>query len=1170
MRTVLGGVVNALRVDPGTPDVVVERQLRELKLQLPRVMLGVGGCTLFIASYFWNQLNPALVAILMAYALAHFAFLPKWLRMDVDAMPAPERRKIVNGVLPKTIVFAFVCCLTSISLALEAGHDAYILVSLWCLYCGVGGAMGIAALAHRSSFPLVICITPITVLMFGSGDKMLVSIGGVMLVAMIIYHYYNTRIGNVLAELSISQQQLKENAAEVNERFRHFIETASDWAWEIDARGRLSYVSPNFEKITGLASGDIIGAPAIRLIRIDSQEQAAAEKAFTEAFEQHEPIRDIVHVASTRAGKTMTVSASGLPQYNADGNFMGYVGWSRDITAQATAEALLKKSEERYKDFAESAGDWAWEVDADLRYTFISEKAQQVTGGDHSRFIGEAMSFSGNGVSEDDWGKLKQTIENREPVQQFISSVNLNGGDPVWIERSARPIFDEQGIFSGYRGVARDVSKRVNAQRTAVEARQELEEINAHLEETIEERTAAIAEKSQLMEEVLESMAHGMVVIDEDDATIIAVNEKAWQMSGLPKEAWAVGNDIRQLLQLGIDHGMYEYGSIEEYFETSDKALKEYGDFRAIRRQKDGAIIEESVRTRPSGGRVITYRDITEAQQREDELRALSEELKASQAEAIAANRAKSEFLANMSHEIRTPMNGVIGMASLLLDTRLDEKQKDMAKVIVSSGDALLKIINDILDFSRLEAGKMRIVREPFDLRDCMEDVASLLALPVEEKGIELMVRISPKLNTDFIGDIGRVRQVVTNLVGNAVKFTESGHILLEIDGVHRGEIADVTISVSDTGCGIPDEKLKSIFEEFEQVDGSSARKHNGAGLGLAISKKMIEAMGGSIAVESEVGKGSNFTIRMPFAIDETALDGQERQPFSFADKRAIVVDDNAVNRTILKEQLASWGLAADVAESAEDAIKAVKSAAASNTPYSIGILDYQMPGADGVELARMIKNDADLASTPLILLTSAGRKGDPAGLSGDLFSAYLVKPARSSLLLDSILTALNDSALQQLQQQSAQKLSSDERGDACPFTSDGSRLRVLVAEDNIVNQMVVKAMLDKLCCDVSIASNGKLAVEKYAEIQPDIVLMDMSMPEMDGAEATARIRAIEQQGNRSMPIIGVTAHALREDKQKCLDAGMDDYLPKPVKQDALVEMLAKWTATANKTQTAL
>ena len=821
-------------------------------------------------------------------------------------------------------------------------------------------------------------------------------------------------------------------------------------------------------------------------------------------------------------------------------------------------------------DFAESAGDWAWEVDAELRYTYISDRAEEVTGIDHRRYLGSKLSLHSNDPEADrtSFAALRKAIDACAPFVDFKSSIELGDGKTLWMERSAKPVFDDKGAFMGYRGVASDVTARVEAREEARRAHRLLEESNAKLEEVVSERTADLEAKSGTLAEVLESMAQGLVVLDAN-YTVVDINEQAWRLSGLPQEMWAPGKSIKPVLEIGLRHGLYEYDDVEAYFEATRTALKKTSEFRALRRQKDGVIIEEITRRRPCGGYVVTYSDVTNAQNREDELRELSEELLAAKDAAEAANRAKSEFLANMSHEIRTPMNGVVGMASLLLDTGLDEKQTDMANIIVSSGDSLLTIINDVLDFSRLEAGKLRLVREPFDLRTSIEDVAGLLSLPVEEKQVEVMVRYQPDLRGNLIGDPGRIRQVVTNLIGNAVKFTDQGHVLIEVSGVRRGEIADVTIAITDTGCGIPEEKLSSIFEEFEQVDGTAQRRHDGAGLGLAISRRMVEAMGGEVSVTSKEGVGSTFSVRLPLGVDENAMDSLKAPIGAFDAVRAVIVDDNDVNRKILSEQLASWGLESDAFSDAKQCLGAMKKAAAENRHYDVAILDFQMPGADGVELAKWIKADETLALTSLILLTSAGRKGDPTALADDLFSAYLVKPARASMLLDSILTALNDGAIAQLRKKSTQSKLSSEPSSHCAFTADGAPLRVLVAEDNIVNQMVVKAMLEKLSCDVTLASNGAIAIEKYKQDGADIILMDLSMPEMDGGEATALIRAHQEVTDQSAPIIGVTAHAMLEDRQRCIDAGMDDYLAKPVKQDALNEILSKWTVAAAKTQSA-
>ena len=1145
------------------PDIVVDRQLHELKQQLPRVQLGIGICSSFVGYRFLDVANVAVLTALGIF-LAFLVFrAPSWALLNIDAMTPAAKRRRVNSITPVTLALGIGSVTIAIYLSQYADKEGIILLALWCLYMGVGSSMGLAALPRVSSLPLLLCILPFIAVMLTTADADIITIACVMFTAAVVVHYHNQRIGGVLAELSIHQQDIQESAERSTARFRRYIEAASDWAWEIDANGNLAYISPNFEKLTGLSASNFINKDFLEVGRTPGNSSPSAEKVFTEPFRNRLPINDARHDVLKADGGLLSVSASGMPQFDTNGSFLGYIGWSRDISKRVRAERLLRESEERHRHFAESAGDWAWETDADMRLTYISEQAAEVLGLDLDSLIGQETPLSGNSLNDEEARHLNEIIKNREPIDKFISSFSFDCGKTVWVERNAKPVFDKDGSFKGYRGVARDVSDRVEARLAAADALKKLAEINANQENVIRQRTNDIKKKSLLMAEVLESMSHGVIVLD-DDYTIIELNEKAWRMSGMPKECWSIGTDIKPLLQMGINHGMYEYSSVEDYFTDCAAALDAGEDFRAVRRQNDGAIIEESARRRPNGGLVITYRDITLSQIREDELRALSEQLRASKEEAESANRSKSEFLANMSHEIRTPMNGVIGMASLLLDTGLTQKQADMARVIVSSGDSLLKIINDILDFSRLEAGKLRLIREPFRLRECIEDVASLLALPVEEKRLELMVRIQPNLDDSVIGDPGRVRQVITNLVGNAVKFTEDGHILVDVTGAKRGEIADLTISVSDTGCGIPKEKLLAIFEEFEQVDGSAARKHNGAGLGLAISKKMVEAMGGSLSVESAMGKGSTFSMRLPLAIDEANANPSARPDFDFSGKRALIVDDNEINRTILKEQLTSWGIDADLADCAETARNAMHNNATAGTPYSIAILDFQMPGADGIELAQMIKSDERIASTPLVLLTSAGRKGDPAGLADDLFSAYLVKPARASMLLDSILTALNDGAVAQLRS-SHTAFECDSSDKTCAYTESGVALEVLVAEDNIVNQMVIKAMLEKVGCNVSIASNGRIALEKYQADKPDIVLMDMSMPEMDGTEATERLRWLQKHQGDYVPIIGVTAHALREDRQRCLDAGMDDYLPKPVKQDGLNEILTRWSRLSGK-----
>jgi len=1155
----------AAKIDPEDLDqkvkvAIMRQQFSEVRVNVPAVFVTIIVASALVMIYVGINLG-IIAAIFLPLLLVPAHRLPHWLRLHVPDMSDDEIRRHIRRTLFIGFGLGFYATCCSIFLFYQTDIQGKFILTTWVGLIGMAGAIGIGALPRIPRGVIALTIIPVNILMIAELQYAPVIYAANMLLIGAVTIAFASRVSAFIAELTL--QKLERDAAkrDVDKSLYAFIESASDWAWERNADGRLTYISQNFEQITGISIDEVMGQRSSVIMQRNGVDDKIA-KLVAYSNKNRAPIVDLRYPMTRPDGSIIHLSTSGQPKFDADNNFTGYVGWTRDITNEVEAELRLRESEERYRDFAESAGDWAWELDADYRYSYISERATEVTGYDHTKIIGQKISFDGEGPTAEQWEKFQQTLEAHQPISAFVSCLRRNDGSAVWMERNAKPVFDESGKFRGYRGVARDITERMEARQEAIAARKQLEENNAKLEKTVEKRTALIESKSLLLTEVLESMAQGVVVFDQE-FNIINLNEKAWQTSGLPREMWAPGSSVMPVLEIGIRHGLYEYASCEEYFKACTETIKSSGLFRVTRRQKDGNIVEECIRARPNGGFVATYSDITAAQHREDELRELSEELLISKDEAEAANRTKSEFLANMSHEIRTPMNGVVGMASLLLDTGLSDKQTDMAKVIVSSGDALLKIINDILDFSRLEAGKFRLVNEAFNLRSSIEDVASLLALPVEEKGLEMMVRYQPDLGGAFVGDPGRVRQVVTNLVGNAVKFTDKGHVLLEVSGKRRGEIAEVVISVTDTGCGIPEEQQKSVFEEFEQVDGSAARRHDGTGLGLAISHKMIAAMGGEISLESTPGEGSTFTVRLPLAIDEEAGEVAPTPPAEFENMRALIVDDNAVNRTILTEQLASWGLQSDAVSSAEDALAAMR-AAAETDPYAIAVLDFQMPDIDGIELAKMIKADAAIAATPLILLTSAGRKGDPKGLAGDIFSAYLVKPARSSMLLNSVLTAINDGVVECLSS-AATAMSRDETNQAepagCVITPDGSALNVLVAEDNTVNQMVIRAMLEKLGCDVTLADNGRIAVDNYAAGDFDVVLMDVSMPEMDGEEATGLIRSEQEKTGDHTPIIGVTAHAMREDRKRCLDAGMDDYLSKPVKQDGLEAVLKKWIA---------
>jgi two-component system sensor histidine kinase/response regulator len=926
----------------------------------------------------------------------------------------------------------------------------------------------------------------------------------------------------------MSREQGPADQANREELLRSLLRSVNDLVWCTSVDGReLDFVNPAAERIYGRPLSELQTNKRLWLEVIHPEDREQVEDNLRRLRELGQVQQEYRIVRPDGEIRWLKDRISIVHDHN--GRPIRIGGIATDVTQEKKVQQAFEYERYLLQSLLDHVPASIYFKDSESRFVRVSKSMLEKFGlQDAQEVIGKSdADFFTSAHAEQARADEQAILRSGEAILGKIERETWAHGEDTWCSTTKLPHRDEQGKIVGTFGISHDITEQKRTEQALARERDLLRTLTDHIPD--------------------------LIFVKDTQGRFVTANTGLLRNLGVSSLDELVGKTDRD----------FSPPALAEHYMADDQMVMRSGVPLIDREEKGVALdgnelwlLTTKVPLRDEDGSVIGLvgigRNITKRRRAEEDLRAAKEA-------ADAANRAKSDFLANMSHEIRTPMNAIIGMTELLLDTELTTTQRDYLQMVQESGNSLLMLLNDILDFSKIEAGKLELIDAPFELPDSLGDTMRSLSLRAHSKGLELAYRIDSNVPAWLRGDCGRLRQIVVNLVGNAIKFTSEGEVVLNVEqeGQADGK-AILHFMVTDTGIGIPPEKCATIFEDFEQVDMSTTRTFGGTGLGLAISSRLVEMMHGKIWVESQLGRGSTFHFTVQLTISRESQDARGTRRVDVSGIPVLVVDDNATNRRILQDMLKNWGMNPTAVASAHEALTALRQAHQAHCPFRVVLSDVNMPDVDGFQLAEWIREDPHLRDSVLILLTSSGRPGDNERRQQLGIAAHLLKPAKPSEVYNAIINSIGITV-------------AEDKPTGQPGTGEVPEippLRVLLAEDNVVNQKLALGILENQGHQVTIARTGLEAVQ-LSESRPfDLILMDVQMPVMDGFEATKTIREREAETGMHTPIIAMTAHAMKGDRERCLAAGMDEYIAKPIRIAQLKELLIALLGSATRPST--